>query len=442
MCVFFHIKIRIVLFSNIYYFIHFCQQFKASVGTVRTNTLYDFRLTFIKLELYQSTNEELVLNNTREAFISSQHLRFKTKPLSLPADRIMFTVLKPPKYGILHLSSGKHHLQMHSTFSQQDIDSDLLWYRLHRRAYSHIQDEFTFVVGATECDNITGVMTIRHLPGSSVSDHLSGRVHTTLERLQVIEGSRMAIPATHLNFRTDVVTNLVFNITHLPKHGKIEVISDSLKIVRDNTTYFTLQELNSDRVYYAHDDSESRHDSFHFMALSPEPEDFQYVGVFHIDIILKNDNSPVRANEKVFHIVHGGARLITARDLSYTDADLDTKPSDIIYTVQRFTKDPPNGGIFRADNPSEQIAQFTQDDINKNLVLFKHQGKEYGKMAFWISDGLFDVNGNLEIQASPPFIRMYPTNGSIVENGKAVVITTRDMQVSYCMQLTWLSNYI
>lgn len=404
-------------------------KFKASVGSIRTNTLYDFRLTFIKLELYQSVNEELVLNNTREAFISCQHLTFKTNPLTLPSDRIVYTILRPPKYGILHLSSGKHHLQVHSTFTQQHIDTDQLWYRLHRRAYSHIQDEFTFVVGATECENITGVMTIRHTPGTLTSDRIEGRVHTTLERLQVTEGSRMVIPATHLNFRTDAVTNLIFNITHLPKHGKIEVINDVLKTMRDNTTYFTLEELNSDRVYYAHDDSESRHDSFHFMALSPEPEDFQYVGVFHIDIILKNDNSPVRANDNVFHIVHGGARLITARDLSYTDADLDTKPSDIIYTVQRYIKDPPNGGIFRADNPSEQIAQFSQDDINKNLVLFKHQGKEYGKMAFWISDGLFDVNGNLEIQASPPFIRMYPTNGSIVENGKAVVITSRDMQV-------------
>lgn len=381
-----------------------------------------------------------MLNNTREAFISSEHLKFRTRPLDLPPDRIVYTIIRPPKYGILHLTSGKHHLQIHSTFTQQNIDTDELWYRLHRRAYSHIQDEFTFLVSATECENITGVITIKHVPGPLVLEHSPGRVHTTLERLQVMEGSRMVIPATHLNFRTDAVTNLIFNITRLPKHGKIEVINDKLKSIRDNTTYFTLQELNSDRVYYIHDDSESRHDSFHFMALSPEPEDFQYVGVFHIDIILKNDNSPVRANDNIFHIVHGGARLITARDLSYTDADLDTKPSDIIYTVQRFTKDPPNGGIFRADNPSEQIAQFSQDDINKNLVLFKHQGKEYGKMAFWISDGLFDVNGNLEIQASPPFIRMYPTNGSIVENGKAVVITAKEMQVNRSY-LSMFTNY-
>lgn len=404
-------------------------QFKASVGSIRTNTLYDFRLTFIKLELHQSVNEELILNNTREAFISSLHLKYETKPLALPSDSILYTIVRAPKYGILHLSTGKHHLALHSTFTQKNVDNDQLWYRLHRRAYSHIQDEFSFVVGATECDNITGVLTIKHTPSAHPSEHSSGRVHTTLERLQVTEGSRMVIPATHLNLRTDAVTNLIFNITHLPKHGKIEVVNENLKILRDNTTYFTLQELNSDRVYYAHDDSESRHDSFHFMALSLEPEDFQFVGVFHIDIMLKNDNSPVRADAHVFHIVHGGARLITARDLSYTDADLDTKPSDITYTVQRFTKDPPNLTIFRADNPSEQIAQFTQEDINKNLVLFKHQGKEYGKMAFWISDGLFDVNGHLEIQASPPFIRMFPTNGSIVQNGKAVVITARDLQV-------------
>ncbi|XP_041986792.1 chondroitin sulfate proteoglycan 4 [Aricia agestis] len=404
-------------------------KFKASVGTIRTNTLYDFRLTFIKLELYQAKNEELLLNNTREAFISSEHLKYQTRPLVLTSERIQYTLVKPPKYGILHLSTGKHHLQMYSGFTQQHIDLDQLWYRLHRRAYSHIQDEFTFIVSASECENVTGVMTIRHIPGTTISGYNTGRLTTKLERLQVVEGSRMAIPVTHLNFRTDVVTNLVFNITHLPKHGKIEVITDSLQILRENTTYFTLQELNSDRVYYAHDDSESKHDSFHFMALSPEPEDFQYVGIFHIDIILKNDNSPVRSVDRVFHIVHGGARLITARDLSYSDADLDTKPSDIVYTVQRFTKDPPNGGIFRSDNPSEQIAQFSQDDINKNLVLFKHQGKEYGKMAFWISDGLFDVNGNLEIQASPPFIRMNPSNGSIVENGKSVVITNKDMLV-------------
>ncbi|XP_037300065.1 chondroitin sulfate proteoglycan 4-like [Manduca sexta] len=409
------------------------------------------RISIVPLQVRLVNNTGLQLVHNSYAIIAADNLTFTTNADETNV-QVKYDIVKPPQFGVVErlrvldstwqtvdsftsemVSFGRvryMHLVGNPTHDEfKNIDSDQLWYRLHRRAYSHIQDEFSFVVGATECENITGVMTIRHLPGLLLPDHSTGRVHTTLERLQVTEGSRMVIPTTHLNFRTDAVTNLIFNITRLPKHGKIEVINEMLKVLRDNTTYFTLEELNSDRVYYSHDDSESRHDSFHFMALSPEPEDFQYVGVFHIDVILKNDNSPVRVNNNVFHIVHGGARLITARDLSYDDADLDTKPSDIVYTVQRSPKDPPNGGIFRADNPSEQIATFTQDDINKNLVLFKHQGKEYGRMAFWISDGVFDVNGNLEIQASPPFIRMYPSNGSIVENGKAVVITSKDMQV-------------
>lgn len=212
----------------------------------------------------------------------------------------------------------------------------------------------------------------------------------------------------------------------MPRHGKLEVVDEFQKVIRVNATYFTSHELNSDFVYYCHDDSESRHDSFHFMALSPEPEDFQYVGVFHIDILLKNDNSPVRVTDGVFHIVHGGSRLITGRDLRYVDADIDTKPSDIIYTTRSI----PNGGIYRADNPFEPFAQFTQEDIDKNRVLFKHQGEEYGKVALWISDGLYDSNGVLEIQASPSFIRMLPSNGSIVENGKTVILTSNDLQVS------------
>lgn len=344
----------------------------------------------------------------------------------LPGERIQYTLVRPPKYGMLHLSTGKHHLQAHDVFTQSHVDSDQFWYRLHRKAYSHVQDEFFFIVSATECENTTGMLSIRHIPGPPTNDHQLSHIHTTLERLQVIEGSRMVIPSTHLNFKTESITNLIYNITHMPKHGKLEVVDELQKVVRDNATYFTLQELNSDFVYYCHDDSESRHDSFHFMALSPEPEDFQYVGVFHIDILLKNDNSPVRVSEGIFHVVHGGSRLITGRELRYMDADIDTKPSDIIYTARSI----PNGGIYRANSQFEPFAQFSQEDLDKNRVLFKHQGDEYGKVSLWISDGMYDSNGILEIQASPPFIRILPSNGSIVENGKTVIMSPTDLQVS------------
>ena len=75
-------------------------------------------------------------------------------------------------------------------------------------------------------------------------------------------------------------------------------------VLRKNTAYFSSRELMTERVFYVHDDSETRRDSFHFVALSSEEEDFQYVGVFHVDVLLKNDNTPVRAVDKVRYENH------------------------------------------------------------------------------------------------------------------------------------------
>jgi hypothetical protein len=51
---------------------------------------------------------------------------------------------------------------------------------------------------------------------------------------------------------------------------------------------------------------------------------------------------------QVFQIVTGGERLLTGRDLRYSDADIDTQPTDIVYTRRGI----PNGGIYQASDPT------------------------------------------------------------------------------------------
>ena len=51
---------------------------------------------------------------------------------------------------------------------------------------------------------------------------------------------------------------------------------------------------------------------------------------------------------QVFQIVTGGERLLTGRDLRYSDADIDTQPTDIVYTRRGI----PNGGIYQASDPA------------------------------------------------------------------------------------------
>ena len=87
--------------------------------------------------------------------------------------------------------------------------------------------------------------------------------------------------------------------------------------MRLNATEFTSSELAAGQVEYTHDDSESQHDAFHFVAMSSEAEDFMYAGTLHIDVVLKNDNAPVRAVDGVFRVVTGGERLLTGRHLRW-----------------------------------------------------------------------------------------------------------------------------
>ena len=134
-----------------------------------------------------------------------------------------------------------------------------------------------------------------------------------LERLEVEEGSRRTISKKHLNLMAPDIIHFIFNITRNPVHGTIDVFApNKVDIIRANTSFFTSDEIEEERVVYYHDDSESRRGTFHFVAMASRSQgrrhDFQYVGVFHIHIILKNDHTPIQVVDKVFQVSLDGLK--------------------------------------------------------------------------------------------------------------------------------------
>lgn len=362
--------------------------------------------------LHKTKSDTLVLNASSEAVITLPHLEYQTEPLKSATTSIIFQIIQPPQFGYLFFGVSKYRMRTGDTFSQEDLSSSNLKYRLHHTSYSIVQDAVFYTVNAPGCKNITGNISIIYYP----SNDLLVKVRVTTERLHVEEGAKVSLGLSHLNIQSSFVTDLVFNITQPPEHGILQI--DTNGNVENGTDVFTLYELRSGQIFYIHDGSESRHDSFKFLALSGDV-DFQYVGLFYIDILLKNDNSPVRTIDKLFHVVVGGKRLITGDDLKYSDADIDTKPSDIVYTSREVS----NGEIFNIDDLSTRITQFTQEDLDSRKILFKHTGSEYGKIKLWITDGQFYVNSALEVQASAPFIHVFTNKKLIVQHGKTARIT-------------------
>ena len=121
------------------------------------------------------------------------------------------------------------------------------------------------------------------------------------------EGAKRTISKKYLNVIAPDIVHFIFNITKTPVHGSIDILApNKVDLVRGNTSFFTSDEIEQERVVYYHDDSESRRDTFHFVAMASRSQgrghDFQYVGVFHIHVVLKNDHTPIQIVDKVFQV--------------------------------------------------------------------------------------------------------------------------------------------
>nr|XP_023011888.1 chondroitin sulfate proteoglycan 4 [Leptinotarsa decemlineata]XP_023011889.1 chondroitin sulfate proteoglycan 4 [Leptinotarsa decemlineata] len=387
--------------------------------TLDKTQLYTFRLTFAKCTLYRVNVKNIHLHEQWETVISTKELSFETKPLK-PLTSIHYVIAKPPQYGFLFSPESKYKLRSCDMFTQEDIVLHNVLYRMYQKPYSDVHDNFAFVVLSPGCNNITLNLSISYSP----SNEEKSKVNVELKHLQVDEGHWTLIDESHLSLQTNSVPNLVYNITSKPQNGFLQIIKGDT--ITNDTDYFSSEDLKNNFVHYIHDGSETQSDSFTFMALSTNEQNFEFVGQMNIRVNLKNDNSPQRVVDKVFHVVVGGERLLTGKDLKYTDVDFGTPTSMIVYTC----RDSSNGQFYNVNNLSTKITEFTQDDLNRNKIIFKHKGPEYGKVRLWVTDGQFHVNGILEIQASAPFIHVNMNKKIIVEHGKIVVITSDHLSYS------------
>ncbi|XP_012264856.2 chondroitin sulfate proteoglycan 4 [Athalia rosae] len=392
-------------------------KFQASVREVRTQHTFDFRINFIDLELKESRKNSVNFTNSLEVLVGSQNLKYVTNPLTTPPNRISFTIQDGPKYGDLILA--KKSIGKSDSFTQDDLDNGRLRYRLLRKSFSNVDDDVILKVKAPQCVELSTDIRIRF----QLQKNAEGP--ETVDKLRVNEGSRVPLRITRFDGKTYGVTSLVYNLTVPPLHGWLNVLNESNANARPNATWFTSEELTAEYVYYVHDDSETSEDSFAYVAVSSPAENFMYVGIFKVEVNMRNDNPPIRLNARVFNVVLNGERILTDKVLAYVDADLNTKPSDIVYS----RRDQGNGGLFKVGNPSVQIFEFTQEDVNQHQILFRHRGEESGRIALGVTDGHFYTAGILEVQASLPYVHPVASNGSIVRFNESTILSIAELQI-------------
>lgn len=383
--------------------------------------VYDFRITFTKLKIGIQTQNTLTINGTKEIVISSDNLFHQTTPLPTFSRNIIYTVLAPPQYGLIYVNGYPEYAKKMDSFTQQDIDKNLIRYRTYQTCYSSFIDIFEFMVTVPECEELFGSIKIIYNPPNGLVSMLS---YQTRELLSVKEGDRVPLNRRQFEVLFNKFNYLMFKLSVPPQNGVLcNYDPETMKISKING--FTLEKLYLGDIYYCHDDSETTKDSIEFLVLSESEKDFQYVCEVLVEIALVNDNAPYRLHNDIFHVVRNQSKILSPDDLRYIDPDIDTNTTDILYTKLISANI-----VFKNAGSGIVLQQFTQDDIDQGRILLQHLGgDDFNNVSLVVTDGLFQVSGTFEVIASDPFINISEKNASLVQEGKYTLIKLSDLAI-------------
>ncbi|XP_061537316.1 FRAS1-related extracellular matrix protein 2b [Phycodurus eques] len=277
-----------------------------------------------------------------------------------------------PRQGYLQktMSNGMlHNITVGMNFTQEDLDQGLIIYVHNGQegvrdlikfdvtdGYNHLIDRYFYVtVGGID-------MVFPYVVSKGVSLKEGGRVTLTTDLLSTSDHNS---PDEHL----------VFTITRAPVRGHLECTDTPGMPISS----FTQLQLAGNKVYYIHTaEDEVKMDSFEFEVTDGYNPVFR---TFRIAITDVDNKKPVVTVHGLV-VMEGENKLITPFEL--TAEDRDTADRLLKFTV---TQIPVHGRLlFNATRP---VASFTEQDLNDNMISYKHDGTESAEdsFSFTVTDG-------------------------------------------------------
>ncbi|XP_004680391.1 PREDICTED: FRAS1-related extracellular matrix protein 2 [Condylura cristata] len=169
--------------------------------------------------------------------------------------------------------------------------------------------------------------------------------------------------------------NLVFTITRAPTRGHLEC-TDQPGV---SITSFTQLQLAGNKIYYIHTaDDEVKMDSFEFQVTDGRNPVFR---TFRISISDVDNKKPVVTIHKLV-VSEGDNKLITPFELTVEDRDTPDKLLKFI-----VIQVPVHGQLLF--NNTRPAMVFTKQDLNDNLISYRHDGTESSEdsFSFTVTDG-------------------------------------------------------
>jgi chondroitin sulfate proteoglycan 4 len=340
-----------------------------------------FRINFSPVSLNVETNNRLLVKQVPYGKLENSTLLVAGDAGQVDTSRLTFTLLRPPKFGAVFLSSeGRifspldfdtlRPMETGDSFTQADVDSGRVYFKFDHTGFDRLEDYMDLTVKYPSSSGRMLRAWVEYVP-------LDTAVRFTNNGLRdVAEGGRKVISRAQLYLQMDGYKDFRFSVINSPRHGNLSFLDPrSSSVLEEQVEDFTTADIREGKLTYMHDDSENDQDFFIFAAVpiftSEEemPEEIQeFSGTFHISMAMRNDNPPERVVDKVFHVMRNGQKTLTLDDLAFTDKDIHYDSSELQYRRQNI----PNGEILMADT-GEPVYQFKQKDLKEGRLVFHHR---------------------------------------------------------------------
>ncbi|XP_076130115.1 FRAS1-related extracellular matrix protein 2a isoform X2 [Alosa pseudoharengus] len=311
---------------------------------------------------------EVEVGETKE--ISNKVL--KATDLDSEDSTLTFIVRYGPSQGLLQRTTpqgGLQNITVGMNFTQAEIDQGVILYE--HNGQEGVRDLLKFDVtdGSNALIDRYFYITVSNIDmvfpdvvSKGVSLKEGGRVTLTTDLLSTSD----------LNSPDE---NLVFTITRAPVRGHLEC-TDTPGIP---IASFTQLQLAGSKVYYIHTaDDEVKMDSFEFEVTDGYNPVFR---TFRVAIVDVDNKKPVLTVHDLL-AAEGQSKLITPFELTVEDQD--TSERLLKFTITQF---PVHGKLLF--NNSKPVMSFTKQDLNENMISYKHDGTETNEdsFSFTITDG-------------------------------------------------------
>lgn len=365
---------------------------RVSDGEKVSNTVV-LRIMAVTLEYKVVNNSGVDVIQGRSSHIGSKHLAVQVNVAKQVMD-IRYDVLDPPFYGELQRLHSSGEWKQTGTFTQKLLEKDRLRYlsTFHGPQFKNVTDGFKckISVGSASTGEVLVRVRVRWI-----------QYKVTRSKMEVKDDRKVTLTPQEFRIVSKNVklseNDLHVCLLTLPRRG---VLLFNDKPLKKNST-FSQRNITDQKVQYKLFEKPNKNlrDMFSFQVFS----EYSYSGRHDFRISIKPNVPSVVLRNHGLSLLEGESKIITKDNLFF-----ETFGSGAVrYTV---VSSPQHGKLLRINNSRHNIAEFTNQDILEERVLYVHDDSETTRDAFtfWASasspndvEGVFNISIQLVNDQKP-----------------------------------------